>query len=127
MKHLAKTLSIILVILFVLLGLLFMFVPGATVELIQLTPESAGGWAGIRSVFGGLFIGLALLLLRGVTYDEWFPIRLAGIILAVTIIGRVVSLVADGFEPRLIGPIVVELVLVAICLFASKQYQLAEG
>ena len=88
MKPLAKTLSIILVILFTLLGLIFMFFPAATLELLQLTPESAGGWAGIRSVFGGLFIGLALLILRGLAYDEWFPIRLAAIILVFTVFGR---------------------------------------
>lgn len=127
MQTLAKILTGILIVLFVGLGLFFMFNPAGTVEILQLTPESAGGWAAIRSTFGGLFIGLALLLLRGVMYEEWLPIRIAGIILAVTIIGRVVSLIADGFETSLLGPIVVEIVLVAICLFASGQFKNAEA
>ncbi|MEM7126771.1 MAG: DUF4345 family protein [Chloroflexota bacterium] len=123
MKTLAKVLSGILTLVFVGLGLLFMFNPAATLELIQLTPEAAGGWAGIRSVFGGLFLGLAVLLLRGLMYEEWLPIRIAGIILAITILGRIISLVADGFETNLLGPIIVEIVLVAISLFSARQFE----
>lgn len=123
MKTLAKVLSGILVLAFLGLGVLFMFNPAATLDLLQLTPEAVGGWASIRSVFGGLFLGLALLLLRGLMYEEWLPIRMAGIILAITILGRIDSLAVDGFEVQLLGPIVIEIVLVAICLFSARQFE----
>lgn len=127
MKILAKVLSGILTLAFLGLGLLFMFNPAATVELLQLTPEAADGWAAIRSVFGGLFLGIAILLLRGLMYEEWLPIRIAGIILAITILGRIVSLVVDGFEAHLLGPIAVEIVLVAICFFSARQFENTEA
>ena len=120
MKILAKVLPGILALAFLGLGLLFMFNPAATVERLQLAPQALDGWANIRSVNGGLFVGMAMLLIHGLLKGEGMPIRMVGILLAIIALGRIVSLVLDGFAGHLIAPIVVEIVLVAICLFSAK-------
>ena len=121
MKILAKVLSGILAVAFLGLGLLFVFNPAATLTLLQLTPVAIGGWAAIRSVFGGLFLGIALLLIHGLVHDEGLPVRMAGVVLAATVLGRLVSLALDGFEASLLGPIIIESILIAICFFSAKQ------
>ncbi len=120
MKILAKVLPGILALAFLGIGLLFMFNPAATLERLQLAPQDLDGWANIRSVNGGLFLGMAMLLVHGLLKGEGMPIRMVGILLALVALGRIVSLALDGFAGHLIVPIVVEIVLVAICLFSAK-------
>lgn len=127
MKVLARILSGLMTVAFLGLGLLFIFNPAATLNLLQLTPEAPDGWAAIRSVFGGLFLGIALLLIHGLVHSEGLPIRMAGVVLAATVLGRVVSLAADGFEAHLLRPILIEAVLVAICFFSAKQFSESEA
>lgn len=123
MKMLAKILPGILALAFLALGLLFMFNPAATLDRLQLAPQGLDGWANIRSVNGGLFIGMGMLLVHGVLKSERMLIRVVGILLGIIALGRIVSLVLDGFAGHLIAPILVEIVLVAICFFAASQYE----
>ena len=120
MKILAKVLPGILGIAFLGVGLLFMFNPAATLDRLELVPNAIAGWASIRSFIGGTFLGLAVLLFHGVIKSEGKPIRMVGILLAAAVLGRIVSLVADGVDGTVIGPVVIEIILVAICFFAAN-------
>ncbi len=127
MKTLAKVLPGILAVVFLLVGLLFMFNPEATLARLELTPEGIAGWAAIRSFIGGTFVGMALLLIHGVVKSEAKPVRMVAILLGAAVIGRLFGLIFDGVNSTVIGPVVIEIVLVAMLLFSSKNIEESES
>lgn len=127
MKTLAKVLPGIIALFFLVAGLLFTFNPAATLERLQLTPESIAGLAAIRSFIGGTFLGMALLLVHGIVKNEGKPVRMVAILLGAAVLGRLVGLLVDGVDSTVIGPFVIEIVLVGLLLFSAKQLEEGEA
>ena len=123
MKTLARVLPGILGFLFLVAGLLFMLNPDATLARLQLTPNAIAGWAAIRSFIGGTLVGMAMLLVHGAVKSEAKPVLMVAIWLAAAVIGRLVGLVLDGVDSTVIGPVVIEIVLVAILAFSYRNIE----
>ncbi|MEM7126843.1 MAG: hypothetical protein AAF702_10985 [Chloroflexota bacterium] len=64
-----------------------------------------------------------MFIVHGLLKGEGMPIRMAGILLGIVAIGRIVSLGLDGFAGNLVVPIVVEIVLVALLIFSAGQLE----
>ena len=123
MKTLARVLPGILGFLFLVAGLLFMLNPDATLARLQLTPNAIAGWAAIRSFIGGTLVGMAMLLVHGAVKSEAKPVLMVAILLVAAVIGRLVGLVLDGVDSTVIGPVVIEIVLVAILAFSYRNIE----
>lgn len=127
MKTLAKVLPGIIALFFLLPGLLFIFNPDAGLGRLGVTPETIAGYASIRSFIGGTFLGMALLLVHGIVKNEGKPIRMVAILLAMAVLGRLAGLLLDGVDSTVIGPFVIEIVLVGVLLFSAKQLEEGES
>lgn len=103
------------------LGLMSMFAPGRMVTNFSLEPVGIAGLSSIRSVFGGLFLASVGLLVLGLVTGQTQSFIAVAVLMGVVAFGRVVSLVADGFDKSVIPPLVVELVIAGILVTAHFQ------
>ena len=103
-----------------LLGIKSMFFPESTYELFEVTPTGTYGFNTIRASLGGLFLTGASLMLAGLwTKDRtWFHAAL----LMVTIVfaGRIFSLCTDGWTTVAPPALVIEVLIIGVLVFASK-------
>jgi hypothetical protein len=103
-----------------LLGVKSMFFPESTYELFEVTPTGTYGFNTIRASLGGLFLTGASLMLAGLwTKDRtWFHAAL----LMVTIVfaGRIFSLCTDGWTTVATPALVIEVLIIGVLVFASK-------
>ena len=126
MKTLAKVLPGLIALFFLLPGFLFTFNPDAGLGRLGVTPDTIAGYASIRSFIGGTFLGLAVLLIHGIMQNAAKPIRMVAIMLAMAVLGRLVGLGLDGIDSTVIGPFVIEIVLVGVLLFSAQQIEASE-
>ncbi len=120
MKILARILPGILGLLFLAVGLVFMINPSgeAVLARLSLTPEGIVGLATIRSVIGGTFVTMGILLASAALKGHAKPVLIVGIFLTVALIGRIFGLVLDGSNIEVLRPVIIEIVLIAICAFS---------
>ena len=103
------------------LGMTSMFVPSKMLKNFSVEPIGAVGYSTIRSVAGGLFLASFGLIAYGLATgrtDAFVPVAI--LMLAVAL-GRVVSLLADGFDKSVVPPLMVELVIASVLLAAPMQ------
>jgi hypothetical protein len=74
-------------------------------------------------VIGGLFLASVALLVIGLTTGQTLGYVAVAILMAVVALGRIVGILADGFDKAVLPPFVVELVIIAVLL--SAHYQLS--
>lgn len=96
------------------LGIRSMFLPANMGAAVGLTPDGIPGLSEIRSVLGGLFLASVAMIVVGLATDETTWFLAVAIILGVAAIGRLVSLVADGFVKDVVPPLAIEIVLAAV-------------
>lgn len=104
------------------LGTMSMFAPQRMVKNFALEPIGTAGLSTIRSVIGGLFLASVTMLLLGLFGDQPIGFVAVALVMAVVAFGRIVGIVADGFDKAVIPPLVVELVIIAILLTAYSQF-----
>lgn len=76
------------------------------------------GRANVRADMGGIFLGIGVFALIA-SYKRSQTWLLAAILLpALALLGRFVSIGLDGYESRLLQPIIVEAVVLALLAFA---------
>ncbi|GHB44532.1 hypothetical protein GCM10007094_37330 [Pseudovibrio japonicus] len=100
------------------LGTVSMFAPSRMTKNFAVEPIGVAGLSTIRSVMGGLFLASVALLITGYVTAQPQAYVAVAILLGVVALGRVVSLLADGFVREVIPPLIVELVLIAALLGA---------
>ena len=103
------------------LGTRTMFAPKSMVGTIAVEPEGPAGLNTIRGFLGGLFVGSSIVLATGLaTGDTTFFLAVATV-MSVVIVGRLVGIAVDGFDRKVVFPLVAELVMVAIFIGAHTQ------
>jgi hypothetical protein len=100
------------------LGLKSMFAPVSMLDDLGIEAPGPVGLNTVRGVVGGLFLGSVALLVAGLALQQTAFFVAVAVVMAVTAIGRVVGVVADGFDKAVVRPIVVE-VVIAVVLVAA--------
>ncbi len=103
------------------LGGMSMFVPQRMASNFSIEPAGSPGLNTIRGVIGGTFLASVAMLVVGLTTGEALWLLPVAMIFGAAIIGRVVGIVADGFDGKIIPPLVVEVVMVAVLVWAYVQ------
>lgn len=106
------------------LGIMSMFAPRRMVANFAIEPVGKAGLSTIRSVIGGLFLASVALLVIGLTTGQTLGYLAVAILMAVVAVGRIVGILADGFDKAVLPPLIVELVIIAVLL--SAHYQLSQ-
>ena len=103
------------------LGVRTMFAPRSMIDLLAVEPEGAAGLNTLRGFLGGLFVGSAIVLATGlVTGDTTFFLAVATV-MSVVVVGRLLGIAVDGFDRKVVFPLVLEAVMVTIFFGASAQ------
>ncbi|MBO6509667.1 MAG: DUF4345 family protein [Roseibium sp.] len=103
------------------LGVMSMFAPARMVTSFSLEPLGVAGLSSIRSVYGGLFLASVALLVFGLTAGQTQSFLAVALLMSVVAFGRVVSLIADGFDKTVVPPLIVELAIAGILVAAHLQ------
>ncbi|NOD62820.1 MULTISPECIES: DUF4345 family protein [unclassified Ruegeria] len=103
------------------LGIMSMFAPRRMVANFAIEPVGTAGLSTIRSVIGGLFLASMVLLVIGLTTGQTLGYVAVAILMGVVAVGRIVGILADGFDKAVLPPLVVELVIIAVLLLAYYQ------
>ena len=104
------------------LGVRSMFTPASMGEAVAIAPEGRAGLSTIRGVLGGLFLACVAMLALGLATHQatWF--LAVAIVMGVVILGRLVGIVADGFDKAVVPPLVVELVIAGVLVSAYSVF-----
>ncbi len=93
-----KTLLLILALGHLLFGAYALLVPDAAARIVSLQPMTPGATGEIRAIFGGLIVGMGLVIVRGAVGGDrgkqW--LLAASVAYFGLVLGRIVSLVLDG-------------------------------
>lgn len=103
------------------LGTMSMFAPRRMVKNFAIEPVGTAGLNTIRSVIGGLFIASVALLIFGLLTGQTLGFVVVALLLGTVAFGRIVGIVADGFDKAVLPPLVVELVIIAVLMTAYVQ------
>ncbi|MCL9780139.1 DUF4345 family protein [Vibrio sp. S4M6] len=103
------------------MGIMSMFAPTKMVTNFALEPVGKAGLNTIRSVIGGLFVASVVMLANGLISGDTEGYFFVAIIMLVAAAGRVVGLILDGFDKAVVPPLVLELVIAAILLYAHMK------
>lgn len=103
------------------LGTMSMFAPRRMLKNFALEPIGVAGLSTVRSVVGGLFLTSVLLLGNGLASGQTEGFLVVALLMGVVAVGRVVGLIADGFDKAVIPPLIVELVIIAVLVSAHGQ------
>lgn len=115
-RNVARTLAGAIAVLFIGFGLAYMFSPEGRLDALDLEATSNLGLATIRAFVGGSFLTFGIvLIIHTVIGQETGALRFAILFLLLSIVGRVVSLIADGTDNNAIR----NLIPVGLMLAAS--------
>jgi len=100
------------------LGTMSMFAPRRMTANFALEPVGTPGLSTIRSVMGGLFLASVALLVNGLLTGETLGFVIVALLMGAVALGRIVGILADGFDKAVVPPLVVELVIAGVLLTA---------
>ena len=103
------------------LGARTMFAPKSMVELLAVEPEGPAGLNTIRGFLGGLFIGSSIVLASGLATGNTTFLLAVATVMGVVVFGRLVGIAFDGFDKKVVFPLVAEMVMVTIFVEAHTQ------
>lgn len=103
------------------LGIMSMFAPQKMVGNFSITPNGKLGLNTIRSVMGGLFLASVVVLLLGLISGDTEGYFFVAIVMLAVAFGRVVGLLFDGFDKSVVPPLVLELAIAGLLLFAHMK------
>ncbi len=122
MQIVLKVAAALIVILFFLLGLAAYLNPAQIISdgAFAWTPDGIAGLSGARAVVGGHFLGLALItgygFIKG-NFKLFYVIAVTEFMIAV---GRVLSLALDGYDERVVLPLVIEVVFASVAFSVAR-------
>ena len=103
------------------LGARTMFAPKSMVEILAVEPEGPAGLNTIRGFLGGLFIGSSIVLATGLATGNTTFFLAVATVMGVVVVGRLVGIAVDGFDKKVVFPLVAEMVMVTIFIVAHTQ------
>lgn len=120
MKKTLNALVMLSSIIVLLLGIKNMFFPSDTIELYGIDLKGALIHNTFRGPISGTLIGIGLMLVMGLMTKNktWYQSSL--LLVLVILFGRVYSIMAEGWTDALMPPIAVEVFLILVLYFASK-------
>lgn len=126
MKQIINVLVVLSIITVLLLGIKNMFFPSDTLELYGIDLKGALIHNTFRGAISGTLIGIGLMLLMGLLTKNktWYQSSL--LLISVIFFGRIYSIIVDGWSDAVLSPIIVEIILVVVLYFASKQLDASE-
>ncbi len=99
MRMAARVIAGIVALAFIIFGVRYMFAPAALMEAGGLEAVSSLGMANVRALIGGSFLTFGILIvMHTVVHQETGSLRFAILFLLLSIVGRIVSLIADGAD-----------------------------
>ena len=103
------------------LGAKTMFAPHSMVEIIAIKPEGSAGLNTMRGFLGGLLIGSSIVLTAGlVTGNTTFFLAIATV-MGTVVVGRLVGIAFDGFDKKVVFPLIAEIFMVTTFIVAYTQ------
>lgn len=103
------------------LGTVSMFAPRRMVKNFAIEPIGPAGLSTVRAVIGGFFIASVAMLVFGLVTGQTLGFVAVALLMGVVAFGRIVGLVADGFEKAIVPPLVVELIIIGLLITAYTQ------
>ena len=103
------------------LGARAMFAPKSMIGILAVEPEGPAGLNTIRGFLGGLFIGSSIVLATGLVTGQTTFFQAVAMIMGVVVFGRLVGIAVDGFNNKVVIPLVAEMAMVAIFIVARTQ------
>jgi hypothetical protein len=127
MKRLPSVVLVLLALAVVLPGLLEVLAPNVFAAPLASLPAGVDALNEMRAV-GGTRIGIACVLAYGAWSSTWRrPALVLGVVVfGWTLVGRVLSTVADGVPGPMLKPEIAEAVLVALSLAALRSLPLSK-
>jgi len=111
----------------IVLGLGFLLDPAGSAQRFFVEPLGTQGMATLRADFTAFFVVGGAAALIGAWRRDGAPLLVPVALLAPAILGRAVSLVADGAPATAFPPMVVEAVMVAILLLGRRAFAGAQS
>lgn len=105
---------------FLLAGIGFLLNPGPAGSDFGLLPDGVQGLSTIRADMTAFFIVAAFSMVWGAWKRNGDLLLVAAGLFAVALLGRIVSVIADGTYPGFIVPMGIEAVSVIVLLIASR-------
>lgn len=126
MKQIINILVVLCIITLLLLGIKNMFFPSNTFELYGIELKGSLTFNTFRGSISGTLIGIGLMLLMGLLTKNktWYQSSL--LLVSVIFFGRIYSIIVDGWSDAVLSPIIVEVILVVVLYFASKQLDISK-
>jgi hypothetical protein len=79
------------------------------------------GLNSLRSMFPGILVGSGLMMQMGIWKKNTTWFLAAALLMGVVAFGRILSFAVDGFDSASVPPTVVELLALAVLVFADKK------
>ena len=129
MNKIARAFLYLNVLIFAGVGTKSLFMPESMVGQLQLSAISLAGTGEIRGLYGGGFLGFALVLLGGLRCKPISPGLLIAMVTVMggVIVGRIFSLAVDREYPMTLTAGALELLLVLACWSVYKHDKAARS
>ncbi|QIG53872.1 DUF4345 domain-containing protein [Altererythrobacter sp. BO-6] len=105
---------------FVLMGIGFLLDPVGSGANFGIAPQGTMGMASIRADMTAFFIVAGGCLIWGAYARKGDPLLVSAALMAIALVGRVVTLIADGPHDLFWQPMLVEAVTVIVALICSR-------
>ena len=89
--------------------------------ILAVKPEGPAGLNTIRGFLGGLFIGSSIVLATGLITGKFTFFLAVAMTMSVVVVGRWVGIAVDGFDKKVVVPLVAEMIMVTIFIGAYTQ------
>ncbi len=120
MEKILKILLVIAGILMAALGLRFMFTPTAMEADFGIIANRLDGLGNLRADLGGMFLGFSFFTIMAARRGKESWIVVPTIFMALILFGRILHIAIDGMSDFALRSTIVEIVLLAIFLWAGK-------
>jgi len=103
------------------LGTKTMFAPKSMAGILNVEPETPAGLSTVRGNIGGLFVGCSIVLATGLVTSNKTLFLAVAMIMSVVVVGRLVGIAVDGFDKKVLIPLVAEVIMFSIFIGAYTQ------
>ena len=117
-----KILAILLTLIFFALGLSAFIDPATALvgPAFAWSPDGIAGLSAGRGILGGQYLALGLVAAYALAKSEYKLLYVPALSESMIVLGRLVSLGVDGFDQRMLVPLLVEITIAVGLFFAAK-------
>ncbi|WP_420630685.1 DUF4345 family protein [Candidatus Leptofilum sp.] len=127
MRNAARGLAGLVALLFLIFGVRYMFLPAGLMESGGLEAVSSLGLANVRALIGGAFLTFGILLImHTVISQQTGALRFTILFLLLSIVGRIVSLIADGSNGGVVRNMIPAIILFVVSIASLMMFLRSE-